>query len=252
MVNKSSFVFYGSYYEVLQELDSDVRLRFYDSIAEYALFGKEPELTGIEKALWIQIKFGIDEAKERYAKNVENGKKGGRPVNNDNPNKPSDNPTKPTNNPEKPINNPNKPSDNLNDNDNVNDNVNVNTLCECAPQNIGTLQKELFEIVTEHNKTADNTRKIPISTSFFTFTTKESRELLDCIGTKEPPDRIKQALLNYIAVVKSDTWRKVFSWSSFCKNYTEFTPEYFSLDKYLIKARAVKSDELVITGDIEF
>ncbi|MBR0031904.1 MAG: hypothetical protein IJP61_06430, partial [Treponema sp.] len=110
METKNSYIFYETFYKVLEELDKETKLKFYEALTEYGLFGKEPEFTGIEKALWIQMKFGIDNAKERYARNVENGKKGGRP-------KPTDNPTKPTDNPTKPTDNPTKPTDNLNDND---------------------------------------------------------------------------------------------------------------------------------------
>ena len=79
---KNSFVFYETYYEALKELPDDVQLAFFHYIAEYALYENEPELTGIEKALWIQIKQGLDKSKDRYDRLVENGKKGGRPVEN--------------------------------------------------------------------------------------------------------------------------------------------------------------------------
>lgn len=80
-MNKQSFVFYETFYEQLQDLDEKTQLKFYNCITAYGLFGKEPEnLNPLEKALWKTFKFAIDSAKERRAKNIENGKKGGRPT----------------------------------------------------------------------------------------------------------------------------------------------------------------------------
>lgn len=79
-MNKQSFVFYETFYEQLQDLDAETQLKFYNCITAYGLYGKEPEnLNPLEKALWKTFKFAIDSAKERRAKNIENGKKGGRP-----------------------------------------------------------------------------------------------------------------------------------------------------------------------------
>ena len=62
---------------------------------------------------------------------------------------------------------------------------------------------------------------------------KEMRELIGAVGTEEPPENITAALTNYIKVAQSDTWQKTFSWRSFCKNYQNFTPQFFSLARYL-------------------
>lgn len=62
---------------------------------------------------------------------------------------------------------------------------------------------------------------------------REMRELLEAAGTEEPPYKIFNALTNYIKVAKSDTWQKTFSWRSFCKNYQNFSPDFFTLSKYL-------------------
>jgi len=79
-MKKQSFVFYETFYEDLQELDDETKLKFYEAIIAYGLYGKEPErLTKLETALWKTFKFAIDTAKARREKNIENGKKGGRP-----------------------------------------------------------------------------------------------------------------------------------------------------------------------------
>lgn len=79
-MKKQSFVFYETFYEQLQDLDAETQLKFYNCITVYGLYGTEPEgLSSLERALWKTFKFAIDSAKERRSKNIENGKKGGRP-----------------------------------------------------------------------------------------------------------------------------------------------------------------------------
>ena len=46
----------------------------------YGIDGVEPDFSGIEKALWLQFKFVLDETASRRIQNIENGKKGGRPA----------------------------------------------------------------------------------------------------------------------------------------------------------------------------
>ena len=124
MEEKKGFVFYETFYEVLSILPDDLKLKFYTALTEYGLFNKEPEFTGIEKALWLQMKFGIDSAKERYARRVENGKKGGAPKNNQNAEKTTENNLGEPKTTENNLGEPKTTENNLNDNDNVNDNVN--------------------------------------------------------------------------------------------------------------------------------
>lgn len=77
---KESFVFYETFYEQLKEFDDATKLKFYDAIIAYGLYGSQPEgFNVLEKALWKTFEFAIDNAKERRTQNIENGKKGGRP-----------------------------------------------------------------------------------------------------------------------------------------------------------------------------
>ena len=77
---KESFVFYETFYEQLKEFDDATKLKFYDAIIAYGLYGSQPEgFNVLEKALWKTFEFAIDSAKERRVQNIENGKKGGRP-----------------------------------------------------------------------------------------------------------------------------------------------------------------------------
>ena len=124
--NKNSFVFYETFESVIEELPEEMQLKFYKYITQYGLHGIEPEVTGIEKAIWTQIQFAIDQAQNRRKRAIENGNKGGRP-----------NKTETQKNPNETQNNPNetqknqtitqaKPNNNLNVNVNVNANDNVN------------------------------------------------------------------------------------------------------------------------------
>lgn len=144
--NKNSFVFYETFESVIEELPEEMQLKFYRYITQYGLHGIEPEVTGIEKAIWTQIQFAIDQAQNRRKRAIENGNKGGRPnkiETKNNPNETQKNQTITENNPDITENNRSitqaKPNNNLNvnvnvnanDNDNVNDNVkSKGTSCE--------------------------------------------------------------------------------------------------------------------------
>ena len=138
--NKNSFVFYETFESVIEELPEEMQLKFYKYITQYGLHGIEPEVTGIEKAIWTQIQFAIDQAQNRRKRAIENGNKGGRPNKTEtqnNPNETQKNQTITQNNPDITQNNQSitqnnqsitqaKPNNNLNVNVNVNANDNVN------------------------------------------------------------------------------------------------------------------------------
>lgn len=132
-MTRDSTIFYRSFYESLKDLNDSDRLIMYDAIFQYSLDEVEPELTGLHQALFTLIKPQVDANMKRY----ENGKKGGRPRNQE-PTVPE-----PTNNQSftneapnenqtetevKPNNNQTitTPEPNKNYNVNVNDNVNYN------------------------------------------------------------------------------------------------------------------------------
>lgn len=72
---RDGIVFYKSFYESISELPEENVLNIYNAIFRYAFFDEEPELSGIEKAIFTIIKPQIDANNKKY----ENGKKGGRP-----------------------------------------------------------------------------------------------------------------------------------------------------------------------------
>jgi len=74
-----SFIFYETFAKQLKLLDKELRYKFYEAIVEYGLYGTEPDFTGLEACAWIPIQESIDNAKARRVKNINDGKKGGRP-----------------------------------------------------------------------------------------------------------------------------------------------------------------------------
>ena len=226
-----SFVMYRSFHEALKELTREQYGNVMYAINEYALDGViTDELTSIEKAVFLMAKPQLDANRQRR----ENGSQGGRPkketekpmvIENENQTKPAVIENGETEKPNVNVN--------VNDNVNVNENVNTHTVRESDLFGLGKIQKQCFDLIQEHNKSAPKERKIPCSDIFISFVQKESRELFDTIGTEEPPDKVIATLRNFIKVAKSDTWQKTFTWRSFCKNYQNYTPDYFTLAKYL-------------------
>jgi hypothetical protein len=84
-----SFIFYKSWWNSIVELPSDIRLEVYESVIRYA-FGETVEgLKPLAQVAFSFIKQDIDRAKNKYAniveRNHQNGAKGGRPRNPNNP-----------------------------------------------------------------------------------------------------------------------------------------------------------------------
>ena len=76
----TGFVFQRSYYEALRGLDDETRLVILDAITDYAFTGVVPEgLSPVASMCFTLIKPTLDASISRYAANVENGKRGGRP-----------------------------------------------------------------------------------------------------------------------------------------------------------------------------
>jgi hypothetical protein len=104
---RDSCIFYRSFYEALNGLDKDVKSNIYDAIFEYSLNGNLIDLQGIEKTVFTLIKPQLDANNKRF----ENGKKGGKPKQDETKLKPKRN------------QNVTKSKANNNNNVNVNENV---------------------------------------------------------------------------------------------------------------------------------
>lgn len=94
---REGFIFYRGFADALNDLEPEDRLACYDAICQYALDGTVPELTGVPSAIFKMARPQIDANNQKY----ENGKKGGRPKTEPEPNdnqtvtkaKPNDNQT---------------------------------------------------------------------------------------------------------------------------------------------------------------
>ena len=108
-MQRESFIFYRSFAESLEVLNDKQYARVFRAITKFALNNEEPELTGVEKAIFSLVKPQLVANQKRY----ENGCRGGR--------KPNENQNETEIKP-----NINQDITNSKPNDNVNDNVNVN------------------------------------------------------------------------------------------------------------------------------
>lgn len=75
MNDTQAFTFYRNYYEIIKYLPPKEKMQLYDAILEYMFEDKEPQLKELLNGIWVNIKRPLDNNK----KNIENGKKGGRP-----------------------------------------------------------------------------------------------------------------------------------------------------------------------------
>lgn len=115
-MERESFVMYRSFWDAIRELPNEDIANSIKAIAEYALNGVPPDVSGVAKSIFIMAKPQIDANNKRYEngnKGAEYGKLGGRPKN------PKETPKKPQENPKR------TPNENVNDNEN--ENVNDNT-----------------------------------------------------------------------------------------------------------------------------
>ena len=106
-MNRDSFIFYRSFFESINELESNDRIALFEAICAYALDGIEPTMKGPAKAIFMLIRPQLDANTRKYV----NGCKGGRP-----PKKPNRNQTETKR----------KRNDNDNDIENENENENDN------------------------------------------------------------------------------------------------------------------------------
>ena len=98
MAEANGVIFYKSFYDAIKKIPKEYQLEIYNAIFEYSFTGKKPEeLSDIAEAIFMLIKPNIDSSQKKYNASVENGKKGGRPPKNKNPEKTQE---KPKQNPE--------------------------------------------------------------------------------------------------------------------------------------------------------
>jgi hypothetical protein len=205
------------------------------------MYDKEPEdLTEIEKLIWIPMKDLIDSCKSA---------RGGAPEGNQNAKKTIETTKNNQNNvdlietTETTLSN-----DNGNGNGKVKENDNTQSQSEEKPaENVRVpayipdpnkkfdrnLANDLHNAIYSHNATTEKDRMVPVSKDLFTFSQKEMRELIAAIGPQQEENDVRETLQNFLKVCRSDTWMKSHTWSNFCRHYTDYTPEFFTLERYL-------------------
>lgn len=60
MANNRKFLFRRSFYEAARDMNDEDRVKFYDAIMEYGLYGKNPELDDVLMAAFENIKPDFD------------------------------------------------------------------------------------------------------------------------------------------------------------------------------------------------
>ena len=225
---------YRSYFEVAQKIKNpEARLAFYEAVDWYTFEGVEPKDLPIEADIaFTAIKANIDADLKR--------KTGGAPLGNQNAKKQPTETTK--NNLKQPVDL--KETNNEDVDVEVNEDVDAHTeelKNACVPAYIPDpnnkldkkLRQDLFYEVTKHNGTTTKDRMVPISKTQYDFDSKEMQELLHAIGPQQEGNNVRETLQNFLKVCRSDTWMKSHTWSNFCKHYTDYTPEFFTLERYL-------------------
>ena len=235
----SSITEYKSYFEAGEDMTDEEYGQYMRAVHNFAYNDIEPDyskLTPLVKAALRTVIASVRKNKE----DRENGSKGGRPSRVSTEEKPRLLENK----------NPGFEKTETNENENVNENEkeNVNTHTEretekdvCVPAYIPDptkrinkdLAERLLAMVQLHNNEVPKDRRVPVSNDLFKFSCKEMRELIGAVGTYESPETVREALRNFLKVCNSDTWQKSHSWSTFCKHYADYTPQFFTLERYL-------------------
>lgn len=240
----SSITEYKSYFEAGEDMTDEEYGIYMRAVHNFAYNDIEPDYTKLPPLVKAALRTVIASVRKNK-EDREHGAKGGRPS------KVSTVMTE-----EKPRffenENPGFYNSETNENENVNENekVNVNTHTEseeepaenaCVPAYLPDPSKkydkalalDLFNAILKHNTSTAKDRMVPITKDINTFSQKEMRELIGTIGPQQEGNNVRETLENFLKVCKSDTWMKSHTWSNFCKHYTDYTPEFFTLERYL-------------------
>lgn len=138
-MKNNSFIFYSSFYESIKNLEDSDKLKIFEAICEYGIYGKKKKVATKMGSIMELIIPLMDATSKRYTAQVENAKRGGAPIGNSNAKKQSkttqnnstpeieNNLKQPQNNPSVEKKQPNETTqNNLNHNQNQNYNQNYN------------------------------------------------------------------------------------------------------------------------------
>lgn len=100
-------------------------------------------------------------------------------------------------------------------------------------KNCNEALKEIHKLILSHNeKQTENKKKISICKDFFNFSQNEARSFTELFKRVKPVEVI-EALKNYLLVASADVYISSFSINAFCKNFNNYTAEYFDMAKYI-------------------
>ena len=249
MEARESFVFHREY---IDDLPEEYKPVFAMYAINYGIYGMEPELTGLETALWTKIKRRIDydirewESVRDSRSNAGKSHKGNQYTKKNKVEQVGTNGTEFQKMEQAGTSRDKVEQVGTNGTVSVNESVNVSvpahSACACEATDFGSLQREAYALLEEHNASAPDGKKIPVSNSLISFSQKEARDLVAVVRDGSPPEAVIPALRNYLSVaVRTDSWKTYFSWRDFIKNFVNFTPEYFSGDRFAAgrNARAI-------------
>lgn len=243
---RESFVIHTEY---IEDLPEENKAEFLMYIYNYGAKGIEPELAGFAKTVWLKIQRRIDADREQYENTINARSAAGRKHKGNQYTKAAEEMEQNgTNGTQYQITEQDGTNGTVNEfeSDNEFDNENdtdTETGKACVPAYIPDpnqkqinrdLAGTLLNMIQKHNSMTTKDRKVPVSNNVFNFCCKEMRELIPALrpGSGEAATIIN-ALENFLKVCRSDTWMKSHTWSNFCKHYTDYTPEFFTLERYL-------------------
>ena len=100
-------------------------------------------------------------------------------------------------------------------------------------KNCNEALKEIHKLILSHNANqTENKKKIGICKDFFNFSQNEARSFIELFKRAKPVEVI-EALKNYLKVASADVYISSFSINAFCKNFNNYTAEYFDMSKYI-------------------
>ena len=184
-MTRESMVFYRGFAEGIAQLEKEDQLECLWAIINYGLYGIEPEEKGVSKAMFMLAKPQIDANNQRY----KNGKKGGRPQTNEEPDRshaePKHNQKKPNDNQTETKAKPNHENDkpNVNDNVNVNDNANENEVIRY--QQIADMYNDTCVSFPHLTKLSDRRRKAIKARFKAGYTLDDFRRLFELAESSE-------------------------------------------------------------------
>lgn len=244
---RESFVIHTEYIEDLPE-ENKAEFLFY--VYNYGAKRIVPELTGFAKTIWVKIQRRIDADVEQYEETVKARSNAGKKHKGNQYSKLEQNGTNGTQFQSVEQNGTNG-TVYVSDNDIVND-TDTHTYTESeekegarvydfsqndikplkiTPADFKAVSKQVFETIRSHNSSHGNLHKMPISKDYGSFMQKEARQLCEVFRDYDAHE-VLAALNNYLRVADIDTWKSSFSFTAFCKKINEYTPEYFSIDRF--------------------